>query len=411
MATEAAQARVMSRSRKSTPSTPPLSTTGWSPPRRPYRSIASQMTFDHEVAVEEASAAELRGDWSTAFERHRAVPMFAESHHGAMLSTLAGLGEAAPRWLVTRFLTMMAHRHELYGQLQRSGRLLQRVVPLLYPHEIPIEALDCAWVEQIGPVIFGCDWVVRQVDVYDFGGLADLLAMPEAAGALALGEYVGGWEQAPMGGYRVVGADGEVLTIADAAGGEELELLDLGLTCQHPPGTHVLGRVVPTDTGPGRLFDCQPLPVDARIAREVAARPERWLDVIAARTRSRALPPAFAHRPDRSLTADLPQHAWAALLGHPIGERLPRPPSTMVTEALRAALTLPPHEVAAHRHLVAELLLDELVSARLLARFALPKYLAAWRSLAKTLPDPARRRCDEALWLIDAVTDTDELAG
>lgn len=398
----------MSRSRKHTPS---RSAAGWSPPDSPYRSIASQMTYDHEVAVEEASAAELRGDWSTAFERHRSVPMFAESHHGSMLSTLAGLGEAAPRWLVTRFLTAMAHRHELYGQPQRSGRVLERVVPVLYPHGVPVEALDCTWLEQVGPVVFGCDWVVRQADVYDLGGLADLVAMPEAAGALALGEHVDEWMQAPMGGYRLVAADGEVLTIADAVDGEERELLDLGVTCLHPPGTHLLGRVVPTDTGPGHLFDSQPLAVDARIAREVAARPGQWLDVLAVRTRSRALPPAFSHLPDRSLTADLPQHAWAALLGHPIGELLPRPPSTMVAEALKTALTLPSDEVGAKRHLVSELLLDELVSARLLDRFALPVYAAAWRGLAQTLPDPARRRCDEALWLIDAVTDNDTLAG
>ena len=368
------------------------------------------MTPAHEVAVEEAAAAELRGDWATALERHRSVPMFVESHHGAMMSVLASFGDDVPRWLVTRFLTAMAHRHELYGQPTRSGSVLQTLVPLLYPHGIDIDALECDHVEQVGSTIHGCDWVVRQADVFDLGGLSELLAMPAAAGALAQGEYVAEWAAAPMGGYRVVGADGEVLTIADVFSGEELELLDLGLTCQHEAGTHVLGRVVPTDTGPGRLFDWHPLPVDQRIAREVAARPDRWLAVIAARTRSGALSPGFAHLPDRSLSADLPQFSWTALLGHPYGEKLPRPPSTMVAEALKTALTRPVDD-ARHRHLVAELLLDELLHERLLARFASPTYRSAWQALAKLLPAPARGRCEQALWLIDAQTGGAELAG
>ncbi len=395
----------MSRSRKRPSSIPPAR-----PSSGRYRSVASQMTLDHELAVAEASAAELRGDWATALARHRSVPMFVESHHGAMLSALATFGDDAPRWWVTRFLTAMAHRHELYAQPTRSSSVLQTLVPLLYPHGIDIDALDCDHTEQIASTIFGCDWVVRQADVFDLGGLRDLIAMPEAQGALAQAEYVAEWAAAPMGGYRVVVADGEVLTIADAVSGEEMELLDLGLTCQHEPGTHVLGRVVPTGAGPGRLFDWAPLPVDQRIAREVAGQPDRWLAVIASRTRSGAMAPGFAHRPELSVHADLPQFSWALLLGHPIGTRLPRAPRTMVAEALKVALTLPVDDLERHRHLVAQLLLDELVHERLLERFASPTYRGAWQALAKILPTPARGRCEQALWLIDAVTG-DELAG
>lgn len=383
------------------------------PSDRPFRSIDSQMTFDHRVAVEEACAAELRGDWQAAFEHHRSVPMFAKSHHGAMLRVLADLGDNAPRWLVTRFLTVMAHRHELYGQPKRSGRVLQHVVPLLYPHGVPFEAMHCDHVEQVGALIYGCDWVVRQVDVYDLGGFEDLLSMPEAEPALFKGEYVADWAYSQMGGYRVVGADGEVMTVADAVSGEELQLLDLGFTSQHPAGAHVLGRIVTTECGPGQLFDWQPLPVDQRIAREVAAQPDRWLDVIAARARSGALAPAFSHLPDRSVSADLPQHAWVELLGHQMGAELPRPPHTMVADALKTALELAADsaDVRARRHLVAELMLDELLHERLVGRFATPTYAGAWRALARELPEHARRHCDQALWMIDASPGSDELAG
>lgn len=374
------------------------------------------MSPAHLAAVEEAAAAELRGDWATAFERHRSVPMFAESHHGAMLHLLADLGDGAPRWLVSRFVTAMAHRLEFYGQPRRSSRVLQQVVPLLYPHGIPFEPMDCSHVEQVPAMIYGGDWVVRQADVYDYGGLQDLLAVPGALGAVLKGENVADWATTPMGGYRVVSADGAVMVVADAVSGEELRLMDLGLTTQHPVGTHVLGRVVATEDDPGLLFDWQPLPVDQRIAREVAARPERWLDVVATRTASGALPPAFAQLPDRSLSADLPQHAWAALVGRPIGVRLDRPPSTMVAEALRAALRLAPDadRVRAKRHLLSELLLDEVVDERLVARFATPSYAVGWRALADALPEHTRAKCHLALWMIDAqleVRPDDELAG
>ncbi|MDO9354424.1 MAG: hypothetical protein Q7T55_12055, partial [Solirubrobacteraceae bacterium] len=96
----------MSRSRKSPRS----------PSTRPFRSVTSQLTFDHHAAIEEASAAELRGDWATAHERHRSVPMFAESQHGGHLRLMADLGEDAPDWLRTRFVTTLVRRWEVYGQ-------------------------------------------------------------------------------------------------------------------------------------------------------------------------------------------------------------------------------------------------------------------------------------------------------
>lgn len=382
------------------------------PPTRPYRSIASQMTFDHQVAVEEAAAAELRGDWATALERHRSVPMFAESPHGAMLQLLVTLGDDAPPWLVNRFLTAMAHRLEVHGQPKRGSRVLQHVLPKLYPHGIPFEAMDCDHAEQVMPQIHGRDWVVRQVDVFDLGGLEDLIGTGEAYGASLKGQYAMDWARASMGGYRVVAADGQVMTVADALSGETVEVLDLGLTAQHPVGTHVLGRIVPIDEDPEWVFDWQPLPVDARIAREVAGRPEAWLDVIAARTASRALPAGFSHVAPASLSADLPRHSWTSLLGHPLGEELPRPPSTMVAEALKRALQRASEsdDVSPDRHVLSELLLDELVDERLVARFATPTYGEGWRALAGVVRPEARQRCERALWLIDALTG-DELAG
>ena len=83
----------MSRSRKHTPS---RSAAGWSPPDRPYRSIARQMTHHHEVAVEEASAGRPRGVWAAAFERHR-YRAAEEGGHQMGVRVALGVGEANGR--------------------------------------------------------------------------------------------------------------------------------------------------------------------------------------------------------------------------------------------------------------------------------------------------------------------------
>ncbi len=381
-----------------------------SPSTRPFRSIASQMTADDLLAVEECAAAELRGDWATAFERHRSIPMYAESQHGAHLRLMADLGDDAPEWLRARFLTTLVRRWEGYGQPRRAGRVLQQVVPLVYPQGVPFEAIGCAHVEQVSAWIFGRDWVVRQADAYELGGLQDLVHLPTASGAVATAPRIAQWAQAPMGGYRIVGADGAELVVADAATGEEFALLDLGLAHHHEVGTHVLGRVVPTSDAPGLLFDWRPLPVDEETAVAVARDPQRWLKILGARAHWGKLPEAFSHLSDTSLTADLPRHAWGALVGHPV-DGLEHIPRTLAADALTAALTLDADAVHRKRHLVAELLLDEAVDERTVARFAAPRHRVGWERLAAAVPSYARRWCDEALWLIDAATTDEGLAG
>lgn len=381
-------------------------------PTRPFRSVASQMTFDHRVAVEEAAAAELRGDWRHAYERHRSVPMFRQSRHGQDLGLLADLGDEAPDWLVTRFVVGLAHRLEMHGQPRRSGRVLQRVVPVIYPDAIPMVDIGCEHPEQVGPSIFGADWVVRQADIYDLGGLEDLLATPAAAGALARAPLAEQWRLSDVIGYTVLGADAGVLRVAEAVSGEVVELLDLGLTEQVEVGTHVLGRVVPTAVDPGLLFDGRPVPVDEGTARLVADDAGRWLRIVAERRLSNDLPSGFSHLGDTSLSADLPRWSWGSLLGHPVDD-LPGHPATHAAEALEAALLLATDPVAVRRQrqLVSELLLDEALDERVLARFATPAHRRAWEVLAEALPPYAARRCHEALWLLDASTPGEGLAG
>ncbi len=166
------------RRRSSTPSSAPA----WRPPDRPYRSIASQMTPAYKRAVRETADAELRGDAAEAFRLHRSVPMFRQSTHGDRLQQLADLGAATPGWMINRWLTLQARRRLWTGCDEAAiNRVLQLVVPLVFPDGIQIEHIGCEYAEQVIPYINERDWVVRQVDVYDLGGLRRLLASDASA--------------------------------------------------------------------------------------------------------------------------------------------------------------------------------------------------------------------------------------
>jgi hypothetical protein len=278
------------------------------PSTQPYRSIASQMTPKYDAAVRDAADAELRGDAATALARHRSVPMFARSAHGDRLHQLAELGDDVPGWLVSRWLTVQVQRPLWTGaDVHAPNRAARIAVPLLYPHGIPFREIGCEFVEQVLPFIVARDWVVRQLAVFELGGLrrlADLHAAPEL---VARAGSIDDWCRAPMGGYRLEATtDDGVLRVADVATGEAHELVDRGLAEQVPAGACVLGRVVPTTERPGRMFEWRPLPVNERTARAVARNPQRWLMILAAGARARRLPPAVSHVSETSMTADLP---------------------------------------------------------------------------------------------------------
>src|SRR5262245_2068152 len=163
----------------------------WEPPDRPYRSITSQMTPAYDRAVREGADAELRGDAAMALKLHRSVPMFRQSTHGDRLHQLAELGAEAPGWLVNRWLTIQARRRVwTSGQEIGTNSVLALVVPLLYPDGIPIEKIGCTWVEQVVPFIYERDWVARQMDVYDLGGLRRVVDLHASAELLQRSDQI-----------------------------------------------------------------------------------------------------------------------------------------------------------------------------------------------------------------------------
>lgn len=374
-------------------------------PTRPYRSIASQMSPEHHEAFAASQAAERRGDWAAALRHYRRVPMFRDSTYGEQLEVLAALSDDAPGWLVARWLTVVARRHSV--DQHRSKLAFEAGMALAHPHGVDLEALDLTYPQQATSQLWGRDWMVRQLEVYELCGLRDLLLpIPPPVGlAPELVKRAGPvtrWSRAAMGGYRVGGVDDEVRTLHDARTGAPREVLDLGLGEQVPEGTFVLGRLVPIDDEPGLVLESRPLVVDEPTAAAVAGRPPGWAEILGTRIASGRLPAGCTLQPDASLTADLPHRSWVSLLGLPMGERPDQRPDTLVGQAVATALRMArdhPERVLDHRHRIAELMLDPLLNHERLARFATPQHLLAWDDLAAAVPPLARARCQEmAVW-------------
>jgi hypothetical protein len=376
------------------------------------------MTPTHVLAVHDAADAELRGDAATALRRHRSVPMFARSNHGDRLELLAELGHEAPGWLISRWMTVQARRRVWTGSDPGAvSRVLPIVVPAVYPHGIPFEQIGCEHPEQVTAFINERDWVVRQFDVYELRSLRDLVLHHATPELLSRADQIDGWCRATMGGYRLDCEDpeGEALRLVDLATNQPLQVLDLGLTEHLRPGQHLLGRVVPTTALPGRMFDWRPLPVDRVTATAIARNPRQWLPILATRAAARRLAPAFSYLSDSSITADLPQHAWAGLLGRDIDARRDAPYDDLAEPALAEALRLvvaDPAAAADRRHTISGLILDPVLSHQLRARFAAASLLPAWQGLATITDGLARRRCEEmAMWCDAAPDGPDLLAG
>ncbi|MBM7507602.1 hypothetical protein JOE61_001416 [Nocardioides salarius] len=377
-------------------------------PTRPYRSIASQMSSEHHEAFAASQAAELRGDWAAALRHYRRVPMFRDSTYGEQLEVLAALGDDAPGWLVARWLTVTARRHGV--DQRRSKVAFEAGMALAHPHGVDLEALDLTYPEQATSQLWGRDWMMRQLEVYELGGLRDLLLpVPPPVGLapelVERGGPVTRWGRAAMGGYRIGGLDDEVRTLHDARSGAPREILDLGLGEQVDEGTHVLGRLVPVDDEPGLVLEGPPLVVDEPTAAAVAGRPPGWAEIVGTRIASRRLPLGCTLQPDASLTSDLPHRSWVSLLGLPMGERPDQRPDTLVGQAVAAALRMArdrPERVSAHRHRIGELMIDPLLDHERLARFATPQHLLAWDHLADAVPALARARCQEMVVWCDA---------
>ena len=352
-----------------------------------------------------AADAELQGDPVTALRHYESIACFAGSLHHRRLRLLAELGDEAPGWLWARWLTVQARRPLWTGSESTApDPALETALKVAYPHGIDLTRVDDLSLDVFLASLYERDWVTRQLIVYEYGGLRHLVEDLAGPRLLEHADHPAAWAAAPMGGYRLESDSdsGGLLELTDLADGQPVEILDLGLAAEHEPGTHFLGRLVPTTTPPGRMFEWRPLQVDPTTARKVAAHPATWLEVIAEQAATGALPMMFSYLDDdTSMAFDVPDRSWLGLLETDDIDLLPTTDGLIDYEDVALAV-LPkvlrvvehsPQHLGAVRHFAEALLLEPGLCEEAREHFGEFRHVLAWRTLAGVLREPARSRC------------------
>ncbi len=361
------------------------------------------MTPDYQRFVDSSLAAERAGDAETALEFHSGVPMFARGAHRVQLTQLAGLAEEMTPWMWARWAVYQCTRTEddsRAGEVQRAA--LQYTVEMFYPDRLQ-DAYDSGGDPvQVLAHVLGESWLMHQLCTFDFGGLAAFLD-EFATDRLAAGCRLTAreWVGAPMGGYRLELTGSSSLVVRDLRTDVPVELLDLGAATHADEGGWLLGRVVPSGTSPGLMFDTRPIPVDERTARAVAEdpTPRGWILAVKAALDEGRLDRALLESEDRELVTDVPSLGLVEFATPPEAlsstlDQLARGRDEVGRAAYRilrrvAAGQLDPETEApyvaaavvnAHAHTEAW---------RMLATDTPPERWARW---AELVPDPARQR-------------------
>lgn len=358
---------------------------------------------DH-AAMAACADAEARGDLDEAIHHYESIPQFDEALHGYRLRQLAALGSQAPGWMWSRWMTLQVRR-PLWSDAPRGTDPdpdLARTAEIAYPNGVPTERMDGMSMPVFLATLLERDWVHRQLVVYESGRL-DRFVRERAGGLLlARADHPLEWASAPMGGYRLDGDDNGVLQVTDLATGVQREILDLGLAFQHWPGRHFLGRLVPTVSGPGAMFEWRPLPVDAETAALVAASPGTWTSIVAARARSGDLPDMFSLMDDDTeLVADLPDRPWLGFLEPEDIDELPQADgiidyddvAMVVLDRLLHAAARAGHALHPARAAIWSLALNPDLEPLIRAAFRGAEHRAGWLAFAELVPEPARQRC------------------
>ena len=319
-------------------------------------------------------------------------------------------------WRVTRLLQL-----ELFGPLLprwvTSRWILDQAAQWLDPHgaDRAREALDIA--DRAGGMrdfLYGVegldaraelmdhDWVHRQVLLYELGALDAFLTRGATADLLAGADRIREWARAPMGAFRLLEDRGAASTWVDLASGAEHDCLEIGAATSLDLGSHVIGRLVPTDQG--LMFESAPLDVPPDVAARVAADPADWVAAVAdgCHTDRQEVKAICTYRDDFRLLTDVPlftQQICALCVaegGHSEdGVEIEPDPVVLGLGVVRAALDdqLPAYPIWRRPGpIVAATLLQPSVYLGV-DRVLQPGDEAKLRRLAHQLPEPAAAAC------------------
>ena len=397
---------------------------------------AQQFTEADWATIRESERAAAEGHLDKALELYDAVPAVAGSELSRGMRQLSELGDDAPPWAWSRWI-----REQAFRWVSSANE---------HCHELALDlALDVAYAAVVDPerpfghhpadlvvLVKGRDWIVRQVVLYELGGLSDFVVNVAGQDLLARAEPMLEWRCALMLAYQFVDETPDRVRLLDLETEEQIEVLNIGSLGAVEPGGFVLGRLVPISSEPGLMFESEPLEIDERTARQFAERwlheedwmhvgdcgcdpdecdgfncdatefePAKWWDSLREACDEGRLPALFSVHLEYPLLTDVPTYLWRSapdrrddpeLVDELVRSRTPRAVAEAVQVIVGALVLAPSNDpsLTAAGPIFGAALLEPGVMEVLKERFTLPQYAVGWRALAELVAiDPARKRC------------------
>lgn len=241
------------------------------PPREHARALQN---FPIVRAVD---AAETAGDYLRALDLIEADVMsrpvteaFWHPERVLRLIEFATYNSVLPGWATSRWVLAQAVRWMDASQRRRFSRAFDRTVQIaggLERYE-GVDEIDSRC------KLMDYDWVYRQLVLYEFGGLQHFLRNAASPALIDRADSIRAWAAAPMGAFRYVEEQSQVMRWFDLVGRREVETANIGSASCLWTDAHAIGRLVPTEHGP--MFESAPIFVPTDVASWVAEAPEEW---------------------------------------------------------------------------------------------------------------------------------------
>ena len=230
--------------------------------------------------IQRLDATEARGDVAAALvllnedvARRPASELFWRPDRVRHLMQLALFEPVLSAWVYSRWILEQAVRWLDTSRRERERRAFDRTVRIIgglewYGHDDVDASVK----------LRDHDWAYRQLMLYEYGALQHFLDKVAATSLIAKSDQVRDWSRASMGGYRLHGRPARALLWKDLETGQLVEVPDVGSASLVEVGEHVIGRLVPTISGP--MFESAPLVVPADVALDVSHDPYGWMSAL-----------------------------------------------------------------------------------------------------------------------------------
>ena len=383
----------------------------------------------------EHAAAE--GDLDKALELYDGIPQLAGSQLSRGMRQLRELGDDAPAWMWSRWVCEQAFRWVSPENEVRHEAALNLALEVAYAVGVDPDRPFGLAPRDFVALVRSRDWIVRQVVLYELGGLADFVVNVAGPDLLARAENLIGWEVSPMSTFQQIDETPTCVRLLDLVTEEEVDVLNIGSTLDVAPGGFLLGRLVPISVEPGHVFESVPLAVDEETARTFAERCQRhearmsqwdwdcrcdvdacdslscrpnsedrprWWDDLRDACDDARVPPLFSVHFEYSLCTDIPTEVLrhvlestsnAQLFDELVAADVPKPVAEAIQICAYGVLGAPLHgeRLTACAPILGAAVLEPGSIDILMNRLTLPQYAHGWHALAQLVVEPAKSRC------------------